>query len=131
VVVILFKKIVNTLLALLLLVATTGVTLNKHYCMGRLKSVAVFHSAENCSGDGMTDPMPCCEDVSEQLKVDDLTKASFDFKVASELFQLAAISYLQIDQKNSSIEQDKPKFQDYSPPPFDQDIPILIQSFLI
>ncbi|MEP1096031.1 MAG: hypothetical protein ABJG78_13035 [Cyclobacteriaceae bacterium] len=128
---ILFRKIVNTLLAITLLIATTGVTLNKHYCMGRVKSVAVFHHAENCMGDNLIDPMPCCEDVSEQLKVEHLTKASFDFESSPSLYQLAIISYFVLDQDLISVEKDKPKFQNYSPPPPDRDIPVLIQSFLI
>ena len=87
----LFRKIANIFLAVLLLVATTGVTLNKHYCMGRLKSVAVFVSANPCDN-GMEDPMPCCKDTSEELKVDELTKASFDFKSTTDLYLLATIT---------------------------------------
>lgn len=99
--------------------------------MGRLKSVAVFHEAENCMGKGFTDPMPCCEDVSEELKVDEVTKASFDFNSTPELHQLAVITWVLLDQKVISLEKDKTHFLHYSPPPPDRDIPVLIQSFLI
>lgn len=129
--VILLRKIVNTFLAITLLIATTGVTLNKHYCMGRVKSVAIFHHAENCMGNDLVDPMPCCEDVSEELKVEHLTKASFGFESSASLYQLAVITYFVLDQDLISVEKDKLEFQNYTPPPPDRDIPVLIQSFLI
>lgn len=128
--VILLKKIANISIALVLLVATTGVTLNKHYCMGRLKAVALFQSANTCADEGMTDPMPCCEDVSEELKVENLTKASFDFKSSPELVQLAAFQHAFLVVIISN-KKERPSFQNYSPPPSDRDIPVLIQSFLI
>lgn len=118
-------------MAITLLIATTGVTLNKHYCMGRLKSIAIFHHAENCMGEGMVDPMPCCQDVSEELKIEEITSSTFNFDSAPELYQLAVVSYILIDQDLVSIEQDHPEFLDYEPPPTDKDIPVLIQSFLI
>ena len=128
---ILLRKIVNTFLAITLLIATTGVTLNKHYCMGRVKSVAVFHHAENCMGNDLIDPMPCCEDVNQELKVDHLTKASFDFESSANFYQLAIITYFVLNSDLASVENDKPAFQNYAPPPPDRDIPVLIQSFLI
>ena len=99
--------------------------------MGRLKSVAVFHSAENCMGKGFEDPMPCCEDVSEQLKVDDLAKATFDFKSTTDFYLVAVISFVLLDNSYTTNENDKPKFSNYLAPPPDRDIPVEIQSFLI
>lgn len=128
---ILFRKIANVFLAILLLVATTGVTLNKHYCMGRLKSVAIFASANPCSENGVPTPMPCCEDTSEQLKVDELTKASFDFKGTADLYQIAAIAYVLLEQNYLSLDENKPAYYNYSPPLPDQDIRVLNQVFLI
>jgi len=99
--------------------------------MGRLKSVAIFHSAENCQGKGLTDPMPCCEDVSEHLKVDELTKTSFDFNSLPELNQIAVISYLLIDYDLISLEKENPKYYNFTPPFPDQDLQVLNQVFLI
>jgi hypothetical protein len=127
--VILFRKIVNVFLAVLLLVATTGITLNKHYCFGRLQSVAVFTSANPCEN-GMEDPMPCCEDTSEELKVDELAKSSFDFKSSTELYLLAAITYVLLDDTYSSSDKQS-KYYNYDPPLPDQDIQVLNQVFRI
>ncbi|MEP5614455.1 MAG: hypothetical protein ABJP45_19540 [Cyclobacteriaceae bacterium] len=126
---ILFRKIVNVFLAVLLLVATTGVTLNKHYCMGRLKSVAVFVSANTCEA-GKEDPMPCCKDTSEELKVNELTKASFDFKATADLYLLAAITYVLLEDTYSSADK-QVEFYNYDPPLPEQDIRVLTQVFRI
>lgn len=99
--------------------------------MGRLKSVAVFQEAENCLGKGFTDPMPCCQDVSEELKVEELTKASFEFKSTPDLYELASISWILLEEQKVQVQRDKPHFLNYLPPPPDRDIPVLVQSFLI
>ena len=125
----LFRKIANTFLAVLLLVGTTGVTLNKHYCLGRLQSVAVFVSAKPCDT-GMEDPMPCCEDTSEELKVDELTKSTFDFKSTTDLYLLAAITYVLLEDTYSSSDK-QVKYYNYDPPLPDQDMRVLHQVFRI
>lgn len=99
--------------------------------MGRLKSIAVFESANLCVERGFETTMPCCEDVSEELKVEEVTQASFDFKAAPDLHQLALITYFLLDHELLSLEKEKPELQNYSPPPTDRDIPVLVQSFLI
>ena len=125
-----FKNIANTFLAITLLIATTGVTLNKHYCMGRLKSVAINEHATQCSG-GEEEPMPCCKDISEELKVEEFTTSGFDFDATPDLYQLAIINYVLIDATESATESEKLHFHHYSPPLPDEDITILTQTFLI
>ena len=111
------------------MVATTGVTLNKHYCLGRLKSVAVFVSANPCEK-GMTDPMPCCEDISEQLKVEELTKASFDFNATTDFYLLTAITYVLLEDIFPSNDR-QAEYYNYDSPLPDQDILVLNQVFRI
>lgn len=125
-----FKNIANTFLAIILLIATTGVTLNKHYCMGRLKSIAVNEHAEHCY-DGEEEQMPCCKDISEELKIEEVTTVAFDFDATPDLYQLAIVNYVLLEDVAVGFEYAKPHFQHYSPPLPDQDIPVLIQSFLI
>ena len=43
-------KILHVSLAVLLVISTMGVTVEKHYCMGKLKSMAIFQQADNCFG---------------------------------------------------------------------------------
>jgi hypothetical protein len=64
------KNISNILVSLILLVATTGIVVNKHYSAGKLFSVSLYAEAESCCADG--DLCGCCDvetDVA-QLKTE-------------------------------------------------------------
>lgn len=124
------KKIGNTLLAITLLVATTGVTLNKHYCMGRLKSLAVNVHAEQCFS-GEQEKMPCCEDVSQELKVEEVTTPDFDFEIKPAAYQLSAVTWILYDFYANDQELEVPSFTYYSPPLPDADFQIKHQVFLL
>lgn len=98
--------------------------------MGRLKSMALNVHAEQCY-EGEEEQMPCCKDVSEELKVEDFTPVGFDFDATPELFELAIVNFVVLQEIDFRVQSEKPHFQHYSPPLPDQDIPVLIQSFLI
>jgi len=123
------KNIANTILAAALLIATTGVTLNKHYCMGRLKSVAVNAHAANCSNADRGEQMPCCKDVSQELKINDITQVSFDFDSRPALFQIAIIQYVLLNK--TLLTEEKPSFKYDPSPPAKLDFQAVFQVFLI
>lgn len=117
----------------MLLVATTGVTMNKHYCMGRMQSVAFNQSAGSClemaGMDGEEIPMDCCNDVSEEIKVTDFDKTSLDFQVSKLLFAGIVTHATSILQ---NIEVFNPAdYRLYSPPLIQQNIYKLFQTFII
>ncbi len=98
--------------------------------MNRLKSVAINSHPPHCY-QGEDEEMPCCKDVSEELKIDELTKVSFNFKVNPDVNQLVAIACFLVDQQLIPLEKKTLAFQNYAPPPTDRDVLVLIQSFLI
>ena len=124
------KKIANVFLAVTLLTATTGFTLNKHYCMGRLKSVAVNVHADHCY-EGEKEQMPCCEDVSEEFRLEEVMSSTFDFDSQPELYQLAIISWVLFDLSPTHVASEQPQFQRHSPPPPDTDYQVDHQVFQI
>jgi len=100
--------------------------------MGRLKSVAINETASPCTDEGgQPIQMPCCEDVRQELKVEDVTQASFDFDVHPDLFELAIIHHILLQDIGITPAQERPSLLYYDPPLPDRDIPILTQSFLI
>ena len=126
------RKIVNVFLALLLLLSTMGVTMHKHYCMGRLKNVAFFHQAESCQNEmDMNSVMDCCNDTEEEFKVENLTKVVHEFDFSLNPGFTAVITYLLIDFDLRSSSITKALYQNYKPPLIDYDINILVQSFLL
>lgn len=127
----LIHQIANVLLALLLLVSTTGVTLHKHYCMGEVKDIAINHHAQSCTGNmDMEMEMGCCEDTIDLYKADDFQKANSVFEL--DILKVPAVlSYILIDLDLLSVSNHFAKYLNYKPPLIDLDIPILVQSFLI
>lgn len=128
---ILIRKIVNVSLATLLLVATTGITLNKHYCMGRLKSVSINDHIPHCCEQAPEEKMPCCEDISEKLKVEEITQVSFDFDANPDLYPLAIINFI-LDETHLVFQREPVLKYHESPPPLpDQNMQVRDQVFLI
>jgi len=67
------KKVTIAILATLYLLVTCGVSVNFHYCMGKLRSVDVGYSAnDRCGKCGMsTKKSGCCHDQTHWFKVND------------------------------------------------------------
>lgn len=124
------KNIANSLLVIALLTATVGVTLNKHYCMGLLKSMAVNEHAAHCY-DGEAEDIPCCKEISQELRLDEMVQHSFEFNATPTLFEFPLVNFILLKDLNVGLIHEKPNFREYSPPLPDQDIPVLFQSFLI
>ena len=130
------KAISNILLAVVLLVTSMGVTVNKHYCMGQLKDVSVFHEAESCMKTMKMEmkggcSMHCCENITEEFKVEDFNKANFTTNLAAEYSLLAVITYVLIDFDLISLAESYTHYLNYKPPLIELDIPVLVQSFLL
>ncbi len=73
-----FRKTGHIILATLLLIATTGFSVSKHYCGSHLVEVAINSEIEPCCGDmGNSN---CCHNETEyfQLKEDIVSPASFE-----------------------------------------------------
>lgn len=126
------KNIANLVLALVILVSTTGVTLHKHHCMGHVRSVALMHEAEPCISEGSEEmPMDCCKDTVEEFKVEELNKAVFTFDLSPDLYLISALSYFLIDLDLENSLSTQTAFLNYKPPLIERDIPVTIQSFLL
>jgi len=70
-----FRKVSNIIVIFLLLLATAGVTISRHYCGEELVSVSVFSKHDSCC-----DRMDCCHDETFTLKInDDFSVTYFDF----------------------------------------------------
>ena len=99
--------------------------------MGQLKAIAINESASLCvDKDGEPIQMPCCEDISEELKVEEITQVSFDFDSQPDLYELAIITWITLGMQNAA-ELENLQLQYYAPPPPDNDFKVNLQVFLI
>jgi hypothetical protein len=120
------RKIVNTVLVLVLLITTTGVTYHYHYCGNTLMKFSVFHTPKPCC----EHPENCCRDRSEhfQLKNDYLFSIELpDLAVSGIDLPLLPMS-IQLLIQVTEILPVKP---DESPPPLLNLRLALLQQYLI
>jgi hypothetical protein len=92
-----FKAISGLLLALLVLVSSTSFTVGMHFCMGKVKSIALFTKAEVCEKERSQPPChrhaskPCCEDETVVHRSDDfktsISESYFTAPVPAEIQQ--------------------------------------------
>lgn len=142
-------RIISLCLAILLLVSSSGISMDVHFCQGKFKranifgkaktcqevndclikcgkEVKVYQSKNSCSKDG--EHKGCCKNESFQL---DFDFDAFDI-VSSDLHEihkqfLTAFTYIYV--VNLVPTKEVCKFTTYRPPPIEKDIPILFQVF--
>ncbi|WP_321317591.1 HYC_CC_PP family protein [Labilibaculum sp.] len=73
------KKISHLLLALVIFVVTTGITISTHYCGGNVKDVSFLSATKACC----EIPQGCCHDEVFTVKIENdfsISSYSFDFE---------------------------------------------------
>lgn len=139
-------RITSLTMAFLLLVSSSGISMDVHFCQGKFKRANIFGKAKTCEqvndclrkcgkeikschSDGQDgDHKGCCENQSFELDFDfdafDNTAA--DISTIQKQF-LTAFTYTYV--LNLVPKKDNPKFTTYIPPPLEKDITILFQVF--
>ena len=139
------------LLALLVLVTSVGLTVDRHFCGGEMKSFSLVGKAKTCYelATGKPQPTcvkadnkdefqgiafskkPCCENKTDHFQTDtdtSLQSASDALTVQTQHFLVAYVAVF----VQSYVHYFSPKqYLDYRPPSILRDIPVLIQSFLL
>lgn len=123
-----FKTFSHIVLSFLLLVATTGMAVSKHYCGESLISVDFFEEAEPCCESG-----DCCHNETTFYQVDE----DFSAPVFSQLPYITAIDLLidlpgQLPEWNlQEVPADFIIEKDLPPPPNIQTVLSLKQTWLL
>ena len=134
------QRIFSLSLALLLLVGSVSVTVNRHFCMGELQSVTLFAVAEACHQEAApscplhakTTKKDCCSNDHELVKSD-------DDRQLVDVPGLPAIAWALVPRSLSPSvpfpvaphlrSRQNKRFQDYRPPPIIVDAPRQYQVF--
>jgi len=122
------RKITHIVLALFLLVSTTGITLSLHYCGGELVSTSINKEAKTCcDGTG-----GCCENKTLHFEVEDNCVSPVQTNNVTPLELNILFPFLFIFNVELSVKDDKAfyAFHDASPPPIIQTRLALLQSYL-
>lgn len=130
------RTITSLFLASLVLIASIGVTINSHWCMGEVKSVAFFVKANPCKACGESHherKNGCCEEKSVVLKgkvsAAQVVKSTVQINPSFNLIGvILPVLYLAIDADSAVTSS---HLAHYKPPLIEHDITLLVQSFLI
>ncbi|MGB3799836.1 MAG: hypothetical protein WA952_08455 [Lewinella sp.] len=134
-------RILPLFLALTMLVGSVGVTVNRHFCMGELKSLTLFGEGKACEMEAVMSkpacPMHakpakkgCCDDEAEFVSWD-------DDRQVSEVTPLPPLAWI-VPTKPASLFPEEalhlraaaiPLYQNYRPPPLVIDVPSRWQIF--
>lgn len=124
------QKIATLLLAALVLICTTGFTVEKFYCGSYLKSAHVFTSPTLCCSSTNTLEGKChTESEYHQVEID--SEAPSLNKKAQTSETIIVILPMATTLLFSNFEISFSEYLNYKPPLLCKDIPILVQSFLI
>ncbi len=128
-------------MACLVLLSTTGFSMNLHFCGGQMQDVSFFGDEVECSmmqkvQDKPSCPMhamkamDCCKD--QDLNIDSKSPETL-FVKNLELHNSLSLAVLPVEQEMLSpvLTRSIIPLLPYRPPPADREIIILVQSFLI
>jgi hypothetical protein len=79
------RKTSHIIFSAMLLFATVGVAISKHYCSGNLVSTSIFTEAESCCDDD-----DCCKNETDFFKLDE----DYSLVAVSEVPQTAELELL-------------------------------------
>ena len=135
-------------MALLIVISTSGVAISKHVCNGEVKDIAVFHRAESCDHirkstsmqcpihQGMIlqvteDHHDCCSDTMELVKDDHPQIDAKPFEMPDLLWVILGVILFPEINLTFTDTSGLDNYFLHLPPLINQEIPILLQSFLL
>ncbi len=135
------RKVISIVLSLFLLLSSSGLTYAQHFCgeYEMMAKVTLGHEALSCGMAVMDDPgcedesakdHGCCDNKYTHVDTDDnFADVSFDVK----LDPVFAASFVSVFLLHETVDFDTNNdyFKDYSPPPLEEDLCVLYETFLI
>ena len=93
--------------------------------------MAINVTAKPCYDLNGSEKMPCCDDVTQELKVEEITTAGFDFDASPDLFEITVVDFVLLSEVYLREEQEFSFYQDYPPPLPSEDLYLLFETYLI
>lgn len=138
------KKAISIFLSVLMLASSSGIAYAQHFC-GGTEMMAKITLGENHLSCGMeadttdssctdettaAEAHDCCKNHITKIQTDDnFAKAAFDLKLNNNFF-VTLVSVFELHEVEITSTQ-KTFFADYNPPPLEQNLNILYETFLI
>ncbi|MFK7924135.1 MAG: hypothetical protein AB8H47_19410 [Bacteroidia bacterium] len=110
------KKIAAISFSAFYLIASIGVAVNFHYCLGRLESVNVILAQSNCCCDDEGQMMVCCDDESYFFQLDDEEKVVPAVQSFADILLVAPHFVERLVLPSSPLKTFEPYLLDLPPP---------------
>lgn len=136
------KKAISIFLSLLMLASSSGIAYAQHFCSGTemASQITLGEKFLSCGMEECGDPScddnsniaedHCCQNHFTQIDTDEnFAKASFEIKF--QKFFIANIPAVFVPEAVEIVSIEKTFFAEYNPPPLEQDLNILYDTFLI
>lgn len=146
-------RITSLMMALLMLLSSTGFSMDLHFCQGQLKSFSFWGEAASChtlatkshchkkmktchvalaqNNDVKGCKKDCCSNTTIEMEHSDELQTSQKLEITPTQFQFLSafvqVYVLRNTERNKAIIP----YLNYVPPLLNKDIPVLIQSFLL
>jgi hypothetical protein len=91
------KRIISMVCILLLLVATSNLAVNIHFCANKVSSIDFFGKSKTCGGcDSKTriKEKSCCKNFSATITTSDVTSSNFSFQTEQLTTALVPVIYV-------------------------------------
>ncbi len=141
------NRIFAIFLALMVLVSSTGFTINIHYCQENIAGITFIsqsnccknrlekkscHSSKSTPLDEVVSPeKPCCHDESVIVEKSDLDAISANIAISQDFNQASVDTYVLLNVFYQTFQSEVQRFNYYKSPLPDRDIQVLYQTFLI
>lgn len=122
------RQLLHIAFSVMILVTTTGISVKKHYCLGKIRYTTLAILDNPCCDPGEKMPVDCCKDIIEHYQVDEDFQPVSVFEFTS--LELEAPVFQELETQFTLSEPSPSHYLTYRPPLIDQDVPVLIQSFL-
>ena len=133
------KRIVHSLLSAIILLSSTGMVVQMHYCMDELQSVSLFVKPDHCHPVAEN---TCPFHAKQDKKKSCCSEESGFAKLQIEQMPIALDGVLELDWLMLGVlledslvqdqsERSQPHYLNYKPPLLACDIPVAVQRFLI
>ncbi|MDP4184584.1 MAG: hypothetical protein Q8862_05410 [Bacteroidota bacterium] len=120
------KKVSHIILALLLILATAGLTISKHYCGNNLVSVSLSGQDKSCCGDNCG----CCHTKTTHVQVSEtFVFSASDIQLDTPVFCVPVQTEILLSHPKYTLKQAPLHLSDPAPPSYDS-ISSFLQVFL-
>ena len=138
-------------MALLMMLSSTGFSMDIHYCQDQLKGISLFGKAKSChekqetppchqtkkschhkeDGISKADKDNCCHNEAVVIEKSDLDATATQIATLQDIHLDFVAALIAVYVFNYDVQVDYQSYVQYKPPLPDRDVQILYQTFLI